>query len=230
MENPWNALEVPGDDYVHPMDRAAWPRRSVLPPQPYLGSFHGGKVMWLLGGFGTGTDMAIEHEAHRGTVLSWAQRNLGCESPSVPNLWIDAEGNDPTFKATRDVRWWRKATGALFGAISPQLGESEAWLSLSMRLFVLEAFPYPAKTRPNCLLPSHAYTAHLLSSWIESGRPIVVGRAERFWCELVPSLRKALDVNQAIRVRNVQAASISVGNLAAGSDDFSRVVKALLSE
>ena len=230
MENPWNAIEVPCDDYVHPMDRQAWPRRCLLPPQPYLGSFHEGKVMWLLGGFGTGTDMAIDHVAHRATVLNWAQRNLGCESPSIPNLWIDAEGDDPSFKATRDVRWWRKATGALYTAMSPHLGESRAWSALSVRLFVLEAFPYPARTRPNYRLPSHAYTAQLLAKWIESGRPIVVGRAERFWCELVPGLRKALDANQAVRVRNVQSATISVGNLFGGADDFSRVVKALLGE
>lgn len=228
MENPWKSLVIPTEDYVHPLDRAAWGHSCPLPPQPYLGSYDSGRVMWLLGGFGTGTDMAIEHPAHRSAVLDWTKRNLGCGSPSVPNLWIGAERSDQTFLETRDVRWWRRATSAPFSALSIRVGVAEAWKILSIRLFVLEAFPYPAKNRPKQMLPTHAYTAHLLTSWLASGRPVVVGRAENFWSDLAPTLNGAIVSGQAVRVRNVQAASISPGNLQGGNEVFSALIEALI--
>ncbi|MEN9538051.1 MAG: hypothetical protein RLZZ126_286 [Pseudomonadota bacterium] len=228
MENPWKAVSVPTDNYVHPADRQAWPSGSSLPPQPYLGSYLDGKVMWLLGGFGTGVEMAIEHATHRHTVIAWTQKNLGCDLPSVPNLWLAADTNDEALNMTRDVRWWRKATTALHAEMARHVGTPLAQKMLSTRLFVLEAFPYPAKSRPNRLLPTHAYTRHLLASWVESERPIVVGRAEKFWCQLEPRLHRALASGIAVRVKNVRAATISAGNLVGGRDDFSRLVAALL--
>lgn len=228
MINPWNDIVFPNDDFVHPMDRRVWKHRSALPPQPYLGSFADGRVMWLLGGFGTGDGMAVDNPEHRRTVMEWSRENLSGPLPCTPNLWIGATCSDPGFAATRDVQWWRRATGALFRGMAPALGEVAAWQTLATNLFILEAFPYPAKTRPNQLLPTHAFTAHLLKSWLATGRNVVLGRGEKFWSELVPDFVEALKSNQAIRVKNVQAATISEGNLARGESDFEIVVDALI--
>lgn len=228
MINPWNDIVFPNDDFVHPMDRAVWKHRSKLPPQPYLGSFTDGRVMWLLGGFGTGDEMAADHPVYRRTVFKWARENLATQLPSTPNLWIGADCSDHGFLKTRDVRWWRRATGPLFKVMSPIVRERPAWQILSTNLFVLEGFPYPAKTRPNKLLSTHAFTAHLLKSWLATSRPIVLGRGEKFWSMLVPDIVGALRSNQVIRVKNVQAAIISPGNLVGGDSDFQIIVKALL--
>jgi len=230
MRNPWNAVVFPNDNYVHSDDRLAWSEPVRYPPQPYLSSFITGKVMWLLGGFGTGDNMAIDHHIYRERVLAWAKENLAGDLPNTPSLWLGTRECNPGFLQTRDVRWWRGATNALFQAMMPSVGENKARIIVAERLFVLEAFPYPARDRPNRQLPTHKYSAYLLQEWLRSGRPVVVGRAKRFWCELVPQLADALGSGQAVLTRNVQKASISPGNLQGGLLAFQRIVSSLLAE
>jgi hypothetical protein len=155
MINPWNAVLVPNDNYAHGSDRLAWDAPVRLPPQPYLGSFTNGRVMWLLGGFGTGPNMAMDYPVLRPKVLAWVKQNLAGDLPDTPNLWLGAGENDPIFLQTRDVCWWRKATSFLFKAMAPIVGEGESRVVIAEGLFVLEAFPYPAKVRPNLKLPTH---------------------------------------------------------------------------
>jgi hypothetical protein len=228
MRNPWNAVVFPNDNYVHPSDRLAWKDPVRLPPQPYLGSFINGRVMWLLGGFGIGHNMAVDDPVLKRKVLEWAKQNLAGHLPNTPNLWLGAGENDPRFLQTRDVIWWRKATRFLLNAMSPSVGETEARTVIAERLFVLEAFPYPAPVRPNRKLPTHEYTAHLLQEWMLLGRPVVVGRAKGFWLELVPELHDALASGLAVCSKNVQAASISPGNLQHGEPEFQSIVKSLV--
>jgi hypothetical protein len=185
--------------------------------------------MWLLGGYGLEEDLAaINDVRHRTTVLSWIKDNLATALPSTPNLWIGANAHDPAFLQTGDVVWWRKATKTLHEAIAASIGPGKAWELIARELFILEAFPYPAKRNPYKRLPTHDYTAYLLDEWIQSGRPIIIGRAERFWRQLSPPLSKAVDSGQALRVRNVQRASISATNLENGRSDFDRVCQSLL--
>jgi hypothetical protein len=67
-----------------------------------------------------------------------------------------------------------------------------------------------------------------LEEWLRSGRPVVVGRAVKYWEALAPRLGPATRVGQAIPVRNVQAATIGPGNLTDPSD-FDRLVAAIAS-
>lgn len=187
--------------------------------------------MWLLGGFGTAEGMAVEHPAHRHTVLDWTRRNLASDLPDTANLWLDPDAGDESFRATRDVQWWRRSTRALSAALTTEIGADAAQRCLAERLFVLEAFPYPAQHRPTRVqLATANYTRYLLRRWRESGRLIVIGRAEALWRQLDPGIDDALAQAQALRVRNVQSATISPTNLISGADGFARIVTALTAK
>jgi hypothetical protein len=229
MKNPWRELVVPNSNYVLDLDRDIWSSTSSLPPQPYLGQFEQSKVLWLLGGFGTGDRMAVTDENCSSDVLDWVKRNLSQELPSEPNLWLIPREKSHPLEKTRDVKWWRKAVRPVHEALSQALEEKIAWERLASHLFILEAFPYPAKTRPNKILPSHAHSIYLLNLWIDSGRPILLGRAEKFWRDLTPKLSAALFSKQCIRAKNFQTASISPKNLCGGNKDFSLILNALLN-
>jgi hypothetical protein len=171
--------------------------------------------------------MAFDDPECRPIVVDWAYRNLGGIPPSEPNLWLDPAPEFAPLLATRDVEWWLRATRALRLAVDASDAVSRTLLA--RRLFVLEAYPYPMRTNPGRRLPTHDYTAHLLNAWLESGRPVVVGRGVRAWCELVPPLATALRSGQAQQVRNVQAATISPGNLPEGESGFRSLVRLLAS-
>ena len=228
MQNPWRTLSVPNSNYVLDLDRDVWQFTSCFPPQPYLGRFEQSGVLWLLGGFGTGERMAITDEDCSSDVLDWVKRNLSQELPSEPNLWLTPRDSSHPLEKTRDVKWWRKAVRPVHEALSQALDEKIAWERLASHLFVLEAFPYPAKTRPNKILPSHAHSIYLINLWIDSGRPILLGRAEKFWCDLAPKLINALASKQCLRAKNFQSASISPNNLVDGEKDFALILNALL--
>jgi len=121
----------------------------------WLGSFDEGRVLWLLGGFGTGHDMAIDQPDCRDHVLVWVSRNLRGDRPSTPNAWLHPFPSMDEFADSRDTEWWVTRTRWLQTAI----GGAGALELLAARLFVLEAYPYPARTNPKLDLPSLAYTA-----------------------------------------------------------------------
>ncbi|MGH9271751.1 MAG: hypothetical protein ACRDZ2_10810, partial [Ilumatobacteraceae bacterium] len=209
-------------DWRHPDDTRLVRDFVSLPTQPGRVSVSRGGVCWLLGGFGTGENMAYTDPRLRPLIDEWARRNLAGDEP---NVWIDPSPTFAALGATRDVRWWLHATKALRGALDGS--DTTARTVLADRLFVLEAYPYPRPTNPRRLLPTHRYTAHLLQEWITSDRPIVIGRARRDWTKLVPELRTASFDGQAMDVRNVQAASISPGNLVGGESAFATLARAI---
>jgi hypothetical protein len=223
VHNPWRQLEVPAADYRLPMDTGVVLNPVVYPPQPWLGSFDRGRVLWLLGGFGTGIDMAIDRDDCRPQVLAWVKENLAADLPSTPNAWLGRFPELEEFAGSRDTAWWLSKTAALQTALG---GGDEARHLLAERLFVLEAHPYPARTNPKLEVPSMAFTAHLLSQWLESSRPVVIARAARFWTDLVPALGRAVEAGKAFVARNPQQATISAGNLT-DADTFPRLVRAL---
>jgi hypothetical protein len=227
MGNPWAEIVVPSDDYRHRLDRPVLNRAVTLPPQPWLGSFASGRVLWLLGGFGTGEDMAIDRPDCRAAVLDWVARNLAGDPPAMPNAWLDPFPKMPAFAGSRDTGWWARATRSLAEALRAE-GIVDVNRVLSDRLFVLEAHPYPATTNPGVRLPTARYSGWLLEEWLRSGRPVVVGRAVKYWAALAPRLGPATRAGQAMLARNVQAATISPGNLTDPSD-FDRLVAAICS-
>jgi hypothetical protein len=224
VQNPWLDVDGADGDWRHPDDRVMVREPVRMPPQPWLGSHHDGRVCWLLGGFGTGDDMAYDDAANRPILDDWARRNL---TGDPPNVWLDPDPAYAPIAHSRDVQWWLRATKRLRSA----LGDDNAGRHLlASRLFVLEAYPYPQRTNPRRRLPTHAYTAHLLDTWLASGRPVVVARGERGWTELVPALRVALEDGRAMRARSVQAATITPGNLDAGDRGFQEIVAALTAQ
>jgi hypothetical protein len=223
--NPWAEIAVPSADYRHRLDRPVLPRVVTLPPQPWLGSFTSGRVLWLLGGFGTGDDMAIDRPDCRPAVLEWVRHNLGGETPDAPNAWLDPFPTLAPFAGSRDTAWWARATRSLADALRAD-DIVDVNPLLSERLFVLEAHPYPATTNPGVRLPTARYSGWLLDEWLRSGRPVVIGRAQKHWEALAPRLGPAIRAGQAIPVRNVQAATISPGNLPQQSD-FDLLVAAI---
>lgn len=225
MDNPWAEIVVPSADYRHRLDRPVLNSTVALPPQPWLGSFASGRVLWLLGGFGMGDDMAIDRLDCRAAVLDWVTRNLAGDPPDTPNAWLDPFPKMAAFAGSRDTAWWARATRSLADALGAE-GFVDVNLLLSERLFVLEAHPYPTTTNPGIRLPTARYTGWLLEEWLRSGRPVVVGRAVKYWEALAPRLGSATRTRQAISVRNVQAATISPGNLTDPSD-FDRLVAAI---
>ena len=135
--------------------------------------------------------MAYDDPTSRPLIDAWARRNLaGDES----NIWLDPDGQYAPLADSRDVAWWLRATKALRGALG---ADDRARALLADRLFVLEAYPYPMRTNPRRRLPTHTYTAELLTAWLASGRLVVIGRGERDWAELVPALPDAISAGQA---------------------------------
>ena len=226
MENPWNTIKLESNDFVHPKDKLFLQGNCLYPPQPYLGSYDNSALMWLLGGFGTGEGMAFENFQYHDYLLKIISKNLNCKVPDLPNFWLSNDCPNEQFSSTRDVRWWRNVVRMLNESLTSKTNTMD-WVILSERVFILEAYPYPSKTRPSKLLPTHTYTKYLLDSWVDSGKPILMGRAERFWVELSPKFKSILNTPQVIKVKNDQSAYLTPNNLQGGQDAFDSIVDLL---
>ena len=110
-------------------------------------------------------------------------------------------------------------------------GRLEAEKLIAEKVFVLEAFPYAARRRPDLTeLEGQKYVRSLLAQEQKRTRPpiIVVGRANDFW-NVGPS-------ETAFAACSRQTATISPGNLKRvneskdidGSEIFKRIVRAVL--
>lgn len=231
-KNPWKTVTGNGDDWRHPSDYRVHPFPVHMPPQPWVGNFTQGRVCWLLGGFGTGDQMAYMSQECRQTVKSWALKNLHCEEPIEPNLWLVPRDDTDALEHTRDVHWWLAATRKLRDALELSMTADAARETLSRKLFVLESYPYAMSHNPGKLLPTHEYTKHLLQAWIKTGRPVIVGRSRAFWYRLIPELgTRCLEGDGQFDVAvNARRASISPNNLLGGEASFRRIVKALTAE
>jgi hypothetical protein len=224
MRNPWCDVEIPGENYVHRLDRSVVATSST-PPQPYLGSFTKGRVCWLLGGFAPQVG-----PASGSAVLARIAANLEAETPNQPNHWVHPNLAllDPVVSQSGDVAWWSRATKPLREALRGRgpTGHVVAREMVACRLFVLEAYPYAALRNPGTVLPTHRYTAYLLREWLRSGRLVVLGRGTQ-WLKLVPEIAAAADDGQVIVVKNRQTSSLGAGNLPHGGADFDRIVQAM---
>lgn len=218
--NPWKNFKANGDDWRHPDDVAAHKAPVVMPPQPWLGNLSSANALWLLGGFGTSSSMAWDMDGGREIVREWALCNL--RTISAENLWLRSN-DDPVIGRSSDVDWWSRVTKALRSAYVPapewENADSTARSRLSLHLFVLESYPYPAKYNPKRKLETHKFQADIVRAFLDTDKPIVLQRGEKFWCEICPELTAAIASRRVVKANSVQYAGLTKGNLPPGEWD-----------
>lgn len=214
MKNPWTDLPstepmILQEDQSaveafnrHYQGREDLTVQTDLQPEPFFGNVDAPVYVLILNPGFSETDRAWHA---REDFVSSIQRARTHETMDYPHYYFD-----PRFVDSPGAQWWRQKTRRLI--------EDCGLHAVASGTFCIELFPYhskryhpiPRRYSANGLVPSSAYSAYLLRQAIQRKKHVVVMRAMKQWCSLVPELAT---YDRTIRLNSPQNVCLSPGNM-----------------
>lgn len=202
MENPWLRLQDKApfvlDCDAGPVEKLLSKGKKIhteLPPEPYSGNKDAPLVLlWKRPSF---NPVDAEYMLKSQEFSEAMRKTRNHEEQEYPFYHLDnTYPKNPGF--------------ILWACLMKEVIRAKGYKSCANSIFLLQYFPYKSNESMDMVVPSQAYSVHLLKEAMGRNAAIVVMSSETLWKNCVPELEKYKNI---FYCKNVRIPTISKGNI-----------------